>query len=196
MCCPIIRVPIIDHCAVDACKSTPRSGPSSRTSTQPAHNPNPHQPSPPHPAPPKIKILLLTRVSPSHHASPSSPPLTPPPFTLPLFPYPIFLSFPLILSTLPSSYPSSLSKSLPPPPQHKLPYVYTSSPSLPPSLPPPIDRDRENASKTGSSGADRNGRYHGMASSRHRLGSAGLGWVEYITVVVAEGREGKPLRHA
>lgn len=140
MCCPIIRVPIIDHCAVDACKSTPRSGPSSRTSTQPAHNPNPHQPSPPHPAPPKIKILLLTRVSPSHHASPSSPPLTPPPFTLPLFPYPIFLSFPLILSTLPSSYPSSLSKSLPPPPNTNfLTYTHPVPPSLPPSLPRSIE---------------------------------------------------------
>lgn len=132
--------------------------------------PNPHQPSPPHPAPPKIKILLLTRVSPSHHASPSSPPLTPPPFTLPLFPYPIFLSFPLILSTLPSSYPSSLSKSLPPPNTNFLTYTHPVPPSLPRSIEIGKTLQRQALpERTGTVDII------SFPSSRHRLGSAGLG---------------------
>lgn len=144
---PIIRVPscLLTPAKVRLVPARPHELAHSQHTT-----PNPHQPSPPHPAPPKIKILLLTRVSPSHHASPSSPPLTPPPFTLPLFPYPIFLSFPLILSTpipslsLFSLFPLFLStlpifprflKAYPPPTQTSL-RIHIQS------LPPSPDRSR------------------------------------------------------
>lgn len=157
----IIRVPIIDHCAA-------------------SFRPAPHEPelgnylssTQPESTNPPLLLQLHQKIS-TPHSSLSIPPC------ISLFPSP-HLSSPLFAYLTPSHYSlSSLSSSLsfpltpcPFPLSRSLPLCkfLTYTHPVPPSLPRSIE-----IGKTGSSGPYRNGRYHGMASSRHGLGSAGLG---------------------
>lgn len=175
---------------VDACKSTPRSGPSSRTSTQPAHNPE----SPPTLSSPSSS----TKNKNSTHSLESLHPTMHLPLPLPsplLFlssltlPYPIslFSLFPLFLSILPSH-----SISLPflpayPPPLPTPTNFLTYPEPVPPSLPRSIE-----IGKTLQRQAlpERTGTVDIMAWHLLVTGSArpGWGWVEYITVVIIKRR--------